>query len=425
MVTVGIEPLAGGEEELASEPARVDISVVMPCLNEVDSVGICVTKALEGIRQTGLAGEVIVSDNGSTDGSVAVARQAGARVVHQPNRGYGNAYLMGFSEARGRFIVMGDSDDTYDFTQLGGLVEPLRDGSSDYVLGSRFGGEILKGAMTWSHRYIGNPILTGVLNRFFGLKSSDAHSGMRAFTREALDRMSLCCEGMEFASEIVVKAARAELRVSEVPITYHPRIGDSKLNGVRDAWRHLRFMLLLSPNYLFIYPGLVLFLVGFIGQSALLVGSVTVAHHSLQVHFSILFALLALAGSQAVIFGVFARTYAKSIGLDKPNALSDWVERDFSLERGLLVGALFVFGGLGIDIAILIQWLNRSLGTLDAVRPAVYALTLLVLGLQLIFAAFFLSLFQVKTHVIPHRSVPSAVVDEQIPPVSDPYLVVD
>jgi glycosyltransferase involved in cell wall biosynthesis len=422
MVTVGVGILASGEEDLTANSPLVDISVVMPCLNEADSVGICVTKALEGIRRTGLSGEVIVSDNGSTDGSVAIARDAGARVVHQPNRGYGNAYLKGFSEVRGRFIVMGDSDDTYDFTELARLIAPLRDGSSDYVLGSRFGGEILKGAMTWSHRYVGNPILTGVLNRFFGLKSSDAHSGMRAFTKEALDRMLLCCEGMEFASEIVVKAARAELRVSEVPITYHPRIGESKLNGVRDAWRHLRFMLLLSPNYLFIYPGLALFLIGFLGQSILLVGSVTVAHHSLQVHFSILFSLLALAGSQAVIFGVFARTYAKSVGLEKANALSDWVERDFSLERGLLVGALFVFGGLGIDIAILVEWLNRSLGTLDAVRPAVYALTLLVLGLQLIFAAFFLSLFQVKTHVVPQRSLPSAVAGDETLHVGEPFL---
>jgi glycosyltransferase involved in cell wall biosynthesis len=432
MARVDLTNLADGEGGSTPGLTPVDVSVVMPCLNEAESVGICVSKALEGIRRTGLSGEVVVSDNGSTDGSASVARNAGARVVHQPARGYGNAYLKGFSEARGRFIVMGDSDDTYDFTQLDRLVEPLRDGTSDYVLGSRFGGEILKGAMTWTHRYVGNPILTGVLNRFFGLKSSDAHSGMRAFTREALDRMALCCEGMEFASEIVVKAARAELRVSEVPITYHPRIGESKLNGFRDAWRHLRFMLLLSPKYLFILPGLVFFLLGFIGQSVLLVGSVSVGHHSLQVHFSILFALLTLAGSQAVIFGVFARTYAKSIGLDEPSAMSDWVERDFSLERGLLVGGLFVIAGLGIDIGILVQWVNSSLGALDAVRPAVYALTLLVLGLQFTFAAFFLSLFQVKTHVVPKRNRQETLAveqitqgTEQITEVSEPYLAVD
>lgn len=387
------------DDQLASP----DISVVMPCLNEAQSVGICVHKALEGIRRTGLRGEVVVSDNGSSDDSVAVALTAGARVVHQPARGYGNAYLKGFSESRGRFIVMGDSDDTYDFTELSNLVAPLADGSADYVLGSRFGGEILRGAMTFSHRYIGNPILTGVLNRFFGLKSTDAHSGMRAFTRESLDRMALCCEGMEFASEIVVKAAWAELRIAEVPIRYHPRIGDSKLNGVRDAWRHLRFMLLLSPKYLFLIPGLVFFLVGFVAQSALLSGSVSVAHHSLSIHFSILCALVTLVGSQAVIFGIFARTYSKSVGLAKPSALSDWVERDFSLERGLLVGGLFFVVGLGIDVAILGEWIGRSMGALSAVRPALYALTLMVLGMQFFFASFFLTLFQVRSHALPEQ----------------------
>jgi glycosyltransferase involved in cell wall biosynthesis len=430
MATIDLNSVSADDATPGRPRPSADISVVMPCLNEAESVGICVQKALIGIQRTGLRGEVIVADNGSSDGSPEIARAAGARVVQQPARGYGNAYLKGFAEARGRFIVMGDSDDTYDFTELGALIQPLADGTSDYVLGSRFGGEILKGAMTWSHRYVGNPILTGVLNRFFGLKSSDAHSGMRAFTREALDRMSLCCEGMEFASEIVVKAARAELRVGEVPIQYRPRIGESKLNGVRDAWRHLRFMLLLSPRYLFIIPGLVFFLIGFLGQSVLLVGTVTVGHHSLQVHFSILFALLTLAGSQAVIFGVFARTYAKSVGLDKPSPISDWVERDFTLERGLLVGALFFVAGIGIDVGILVEWLNRSLGTLDAVRPAVYALTLLVLGLQFVFAAFFLSLFQVRTHVVPKRSVSPDPVKETgadlpVTVATSPYLMVD
>jgi glycosyltransferase involved in cell wall biosynthesis len=379
---------------------HVDISVVMPCLNEAASVGICVTKALEGIRRSGLEGEVVVSDNGSTDDSVAIATAAGARVVRQPLRGYGNAYLKGFAEARGRFIVMGDSDDTYDFTQLSALVEPLRTGQVDYVLGSRFGGEIKKGAMTWSHRYVGNPILTGVLNRFFGLKSSDAHSGMRAFTREAVDRMALNCEGMEFASEIVVKAARASLRVAEVPITYHPRIGESKLNGVRDAWRHLRFMLILAPTYLFIYPGLALFGVGFVAQAVLLSGPVHVGSRGLYVHFSILAALLTLVGSQALVFGVFARTYSKSVGFDTPSRLSDWVEKDFSLERGLIIGSIFFLAGFGVDLGIFIDWLNRSLGELNAIRPALFAMTFMMLGMQILFASFFLSIFRIKVHAV-------------------------
>jgi hypothetical protein len=390
---------------------HVDISVVMPCLDEAGSVGICVAKALGGIRRSGLRGEVVVADNGSTDDSVAVALAAGARVVRQPLRGYGNAYQKGFAEARGRFIVMGDSDDTYDFTQLAALVEPLRTGRVDYVLGSRFGGEIKAGAMSWSHRYVGNPLLTGVLNRFFGLKSSDAHSGMRSFTREAVDRMALNCEGMEFASEIVVKAARAGLRMAEVPITYHPRIGESKLNGVRDAWRHLRFMLILAPTYLFIYPGLALFGVGFVGQAVLLSGPIHVGSRGLYVHFSILAALMTLVGSQALVFGVFARVHSKSVGFDTPSRLSDWVEKDFSLERGLVTGALFFLAGFGVDLAIFVEWINRSLGELNAVRPALFAMTFMMLGMQLVFASFFLSVFRIKVRAV---TTPMAAREDEV-----------
>ena len=212
--------------------ATTDLSVVMPCLNEEDSVAECVRWALEGIAKTGLDGEVIVCDNGSTDRSVELAEAAGARVVHQPARGYGNAYLKGFASSHGRYIVMGDSDLTYDFRRLDELVAPLVDGRADYVLGSRFAGQIKRGAMTFSHRYIGNPVLTRILNVFFGLRSTDAHSGLRAFTREAFERMDLRCEGMEFASEIVIKAGQGRLRVSEVPIEYHPRVGETKLPHV-------------------------------------------------------------------------------------------------------------------------------------------------------------------------------------------------
>jgi hypothetical protein len=250
--------------------------------------------------------------------------------------------------------------------------------------------------MTWSHRYIGNPILTGVLNQFFGLKSSDAHSGMRAFTREALDRMALSCEGMEFASEIVVKAAKASLRVAEVPIVYHPRIGQSKLNGIRDAWRHLRFMLILAPTYLFIYPGLILFVVGLVGQSILLGGPVHVGQRALDIHFSILFALMTIVGSQAVVFGTFARTYSKSIGFDKESRLSDWVEKDFSLERGLVAGGMFFVAGFVVDLVILIEWIDRDMGPLAAVRPALFAMTFMTLGMEVLFASFFLSIFRIK-----------------------------
>ncbi|MBL7490076.1 glycosyltransferase family 2 protein [Frankia sp. AgB1.9] len=218
------------------------VSVVMPCLNERDSVGRCVRAAHAGLAAAGLSGEVVVADNGSTDDSPRVAAQAGAWVVREPRRGYGNAYLAGFAAARGHYLVMGDSDCSYDFGELPRLLDPLRAGGADYVLGSRFAGDIRPGAMPWTHRRIGNPVLTRMLNRLFGLRTTDAHSGMRAFTRAAYERMAPRQGGMELASELVVAAAASGLRVREVPITYHPRTGTSKLHSLRDAARHVRFM---------------------------------------------------------------------------------------------------------------------------------------------------------------------------------------
>jgi len=218
------------------------VSIVMPCLNEEAGIARCIAWAQEGLRRTGLDGEIIVSDNGSTDRSAEIAQAAGARVVHQPLRGYGNAYHKGFAASTGTYIVMGDADETYDFREIDRLITPLRNGY-DYVLGSRFAGNIQPGAMPWMNRYIGNPVLTFILNVLFGLKSSDAHSGLRAFTREAYLRMGLTSPGMEFASELVIKAAEAKLRVAEVPIIYYRRAGASKLHALRDGWRHLRFML--------------------------------------------------------------------------------------------------------------------------------------------------------------------------------------
>jgi len=388
--------VTGAVDLSAREPSQAapDISVVMPCLNEAGSVGTCIEKAWEGIRKTGLTGEVVVSDNGSTDDSVAVANEAGARVVQAPARGYGNAYLKGFAEARGRFIIMGDSDGSYDFTQLDRLIAPLHDGY-DYVLGSRFAGKILPGAMPWTHRYIGNPVLTGVLNRLFKVDSSDAHSGMRAFTREAYRRMDLQSQGMELASEIVINAAKAGLRGTEVPITYHPREGESKLNSMRDGWRHLRFMLLLSPNWLFMGPGIAMFVLGLIGQAVLLPGPLNLGFHALDVHFSALFALLAILGYQTLLFGVFARTclpVEQGRGADR---VQRWFERNYSLERGLLSGGLMFLVGFVIDAAVFIHWLRQGLGPINSLRPALLAMTLMMVGAQTGFAAFFLGLFRI------------------------------
>src|SRR5215470_17704518 len=238
-------------EALPPDTGEVWVSVVMPCLNEADGVGKCVEKARRALGEMGVHGEVVVVD----DGSAEIAARAGARVIHEPRRGYGSAYLRGFAEARGRYLVMGDADDTYDFSRIADFIAPLEAGGCDMVMGTRLRGTILPGAMPWSHRWIGNPILSGMLKLLYHTRISDSHCGMRAFTRDAYERMNLRTTGMEFASEIVVNSLRARLRIHELPITYHPRIGESKLSGFRDAWRHVRFMLMYAPSYLFQLPG--------------------------------------------------------------------------------------------------------------------------------------------------------------------------
>lgn len=378
------------------EGQEIVVSVVMPCLNEEETIGPCVKKALEGIRKTGLPGEVIVSDNGSTDRSIEIATELGARVIHAPERGYGNAYRAGFEAARGKYIVMGDSDDTYDFTQLDLFVEKLRNGD-EYVLGSRFEGEILPGAMPWLHQYIGNPVLTGILNFMFGLKSSDAHSGMRAFTREAYRRMRLQTTGMEFASEMVINAARAKLRVAEVPITYYPRGGESKMRSFRDGWRHLRFMLLYSPDHLFLIPGALLMLVGLIGMLWLLSGPHVVSGHFVDYHFMFIASFLTIVGFQVLLTGFYAKAYAFTHRFAPDDRMIQRFYQYFSLEEWIVAGLILFLIGLGIDVGIFATWVHNNFRDLFAVREALLSLTLMVIGLQLIFSSFLLSILNINS----------------------------
>jgi glycosyltransferase involved in cell wall biosynthesis len=392
---VSSEPIRRGEDRYGEQGA-IDISVVMPCLNEEASVAICVSKAWQGIHASGMLGEVIVCDNGSTDRSVAVAEAAGARVVHQPKRGYGNAYLMGFSAARGRIIVMGDSDDSYDFTVIPELIKPLEEGF-DYVLGSRFAGHIRPHAMTWSHRRIGNPVLTTTLNLLFGLASTDAHSGFRAMTRTALDRLALQSEGMELASEIVVKAAKAKLRTAEIPITYYPRIGESKLDSLRDGWRHLRYLLLLSPGYLLILPGIVFTVLGFGGQ-LLLAG---LAGGATALFGKFMLALATVGGSQLLILGLFARAYVRESWPGEEDTAQRRPRLAFTLERGLLAGvALAVLGLVVMAVQMLSDTESFARGGMSA-SVAILGLTALVVGGALCFNAFFLGLLSLRVAPAP------------------------
>jgi glycosyltransferase involved in cell wall biosynthesis len=382
--------------DLRAPAAAPLVSVVMPCLNEAEGVGTCVEKALAALAALGVEGEVVVVDNGSTDGSPEVAAAAGARVVNERRRGYGAAYLRGFAEARGEYLVMGDADNTYDFADVGRFLQPLLAGRCDFVMGSRFAGTILPGAMSWSHRWIGNPVLSGMLRLLFKTRVSDSHCGMRGLTRAAAERMHLRTTGMEFASEMVVNALREELRIEEVPITYHPREGESKLSGLRDAWRHVRFMLFFSPSYLFQLPGLLLMAVGGALMLALAGGPRELFGHRWDYHPLLFGAAALILGYNLVLFDLFAKTFSMAAGFARREQwLRRWLPR-FSLERGLLAGALLFLAGLGLEVKIVADWVASGYGDLMAVRGVVIGMAALVLGAQTVFASFLLSLLLIK-----------------------------
>jgi glycosyltransferase involved in cell wall biosynthesis len=385
-------------EPPAEATAAVVVSVVMPCLDEAGSVGTCVEKARRGLAALGLPGEVLVVDNGSADGSPEIAARAGARVVHERRRGYGAAYLRGFQEARGRYLVMGDSDDSYDFLDIPRFVEPLQAGRADLVMGTRLRGEILPGAMSWSHRWIGNPILSGMLRLFFHTSVSDSHCGMRALTREACQRLNLRTQGMEFASEMVVNALRERLRIVEIPITYHPRIGASKLVGLRDAWRHVRFMLLYSPSYLFQFPGLLLAVAGLVLLVALAGGPREFLGRRWDYHPLLFGALALILGYNLMLFDVIAKTFSMGAGLARPGRWLTRLLAWFTLERGLAAGLALLLAGLALEVKIVLDWIRSGYGTLMAVRGIVVGMTAMVLGLQTVFASFLVSLM-----LIPRR----------------------
>jgi len=374
-----------------------DVSLIMPCLNEEETLGLCLTKAAETIARLGLNAEIVVADNGSTDRSVAIATELGARVVTESRKGYGNAYRAGFAAARGRFLVMGDSDDSYDWTDIDRFLAPLRDGA-DFVIGTRLRGTIEPGAMPFLHRYLGNPVLTGILNLLFGTRISDAHCGMRAMTREGYDRMDLRTAGMEFASEMVIKAAKADLRMVEVPIAFKKdeRSRKPHLRTWRDGWRHLRFMLLYSPTGLFLVPGLMLLGLGVLLLAALYPGAIRVGGHEIDVHTMILGSLLATLGVQTVSIGLFAKVYSYERRFDHQDPVLRTLARHFNLERGLLLGLVILIAGFGLDLAVALRWIRSGFGPLSALRPAIVGSTLMVIGGQILFSSFFLSLLSVQ-----------------------------
>jgi glycosyltransferase involved in cell wall biosynthesis len=373
----------------------MELSVVMPCLDESATVGACVEKALGAMEQLGIRGEVIVADNGSTDGSQRIAVEHGAKVVPIKLRGYGSALQGGIAAARGQFILMGDADESYDFTQLEGFVGKLREGY-DLVMGNRFQGGILPGAMPPLHRYLGNPVLTGIGRLFFKSPVGDFHCGLRAFRKDAIERLELRTLGMEFASEMVVKATAFGLRITEIPTTLSPDRRDRAphLRTWRDGWRHLRFLLLYSPRWLFLYPGIALFALGIMLSAILLPAPRRVGNIVFDVDTLLFAAMAILIGFQSVVFATFTKTFAISEGLLPEDPRLTQMFRYITLEVGLIVGALLILAGAGAWVLGLEYWRIRQFGPLDpekTLRIVIPGVVCFTLGFQVVLSSFFLS----------------------------------
>jgi glycosyltransferase involved in cell wall biosynthesis len=377
-----------------------ELTILMPCLNEAATIGSCIAKARSFLERARIDGEVLIADNGSNDGSGALAEHAGARVVHVATRGYGAALAGGIAAARGRYIIMGDADDSYDFAQLDGFVARLREGYP-LVMGNRFRGGIRKGAMPFLHRYLGNPVLSFFGRLLFRARVGDFHCGLRGFDREAIQALRLSTTGMEFASELVVKAALAGWRIAEVPTTLSPdRRGRlPHLRTWRDGWRHLRFLLLFSPRWLFLYPGLTLLALGIALMSALYFAPLHFLGVGLDIHSMLYASAAALLGLQLCLFGVFARVAAQGAGLLPRQPALEKLLAALTLERGLLAGLCMVLAGVFWSAAAVWQWRAAGFGALDprvVMRDTIPATALMVGGMEFMLASFLLSVLRLR-----------------------------
>jgi glycosyltransferase involved in cell wall biosynthesis len=385
---------------MLGDASPLELSIVMPCLNEAETLGMCISKAQHFLRKSNIAGEIIVADNGSTDGSESIAMSMGARVVRIEAKGYGSALMGGIAATRGKYIIMGDADDSYDFSNLETFVENLRQGFQ-LVVGNRFKGGIKPGAMPPLHRYFGNPVLTAIGRVLFNSPCGDFHCGLRGFSKAAIAELDLRTTGMEFASEMVVKATLHNFRIAEVGTTLSPdgRSRPPHLRSWRDGWRHLRFLLLYSPRWLFFYPGALLMLAGLITGVWLLPGQKTVAGINLDIHTLLFAALAVITGFQAIVFALFTKVFAISEGLLPDDHRFDGVLRFINLEAGLIAGSLLLLAGLACSIYAVTNWGGHSFGSLDptkTMRVVIPAITLLTLGVEIILSSFFLSILKMK-----------------------------
>ena len=396
-------PSLDGQIEAGGEAPPVEFSIVMPCLNEADTLRVCLEKAFGALQGSGISVEVIVADNGSTDGSVQIAESMGARVIHVSARGYGSALMGGIAAAQGRYIIMGDADDSYDFLEVPRFVEKLRQGY-ELVQGCRLetgGGRVLPGAMPFLHRWLGNPFFSFLARRWFHAPIHDVYCGLRGFTKELYERLQQRCTGMEFATEMIIKASLQGSRILDVPVTLHPdgrRAHAPHLRTFRDGWRTLRFFLLFSPRWLFLVPGSVLILLGLAGYALAMPGT-RIRGVSFDAH-TLLFASLALiCGFQSILFAVFTKIFAIAEGLLPPDPRLMRVFQYVDLEVGLLAGAGAMFVGLGLLAAAINQWRLARFGPLDyaeTMRWVIPGVTLTTLGFQTILSSFFMSVLGMK-----------------------------
>ncbi|QRJ65797.1 glycosyltransferase family 2 protein [Azospira restricta] len=379
------------------------VTAVMPCLNEENSIGICIDKAFRCFAELGIRGEVVVADNGSTDRSVEIAESLGARVVHESRRGYGAALMCGIEAAKGRIVIMADADDSYDWLAMGDFICQIENGF-DLVMGNRFKGGIAPGAMPPLHRYLGNPVLSTVTRLLYDIPIGDFHCGMRAFTNDAYKRMKLRTDGMEFATEMIVYAAQAGLRIGEIPTTLSPdkRGRPPHLRSFRDGWRHLRFIVTYAPDYLYMAPGSLFWLLGLLGLIGLVNGPAQLFGRVLGIHFLVLASMLFLLGNSILTFGVLAKAYHNAHHPLPPSLFSRFLRR-FTLEKGVLTGLALFLIGASTDAYILFQWIERHQGAMaDTVHLAIVAGTATILGLHLVFSSFLLNMMKAGSPAHAH-----------------------
>lgn len=383
-------------EHNAIKPKTPLVSVVMPCLNESEAIGDCIKKIQATFAKFNIDGEIIVCDNGSTDGSVDIAQSLGITVVHQPLRGYGNAYLKGFAHAKGKYLIMVDADDTYDFSLIPDFLHKLIDEGYDFVTGSRFLGESRNDTNPWLHRMFGNPALTAILNSLFGTKFTDVYCGFRGFSHEAYETIQPVSPGMEFNLELAINAGLANLKVAEIPIQLYPRKGESKLRTIRDGWRSLRMMLLYCPNKVFLFPGFVFLAIGMLIHLVVLLGVIDYQGRSPSVVTGIFAIIFSVVGFEILNLGLHVKTYSWSRRFDRDNRALRYFYKWFKLETGLLLGTGMILVGGFILTFLVVQWLRSNLLPLSHPEWVSFAATLVILGFSTFFSSLFISAMSMK-----------------------------